>query len=209
MDLEIDTTEFTRTLNEYVKANKRESSDLINKKAKDIAFRAARHVESAKVPDITKLGAPHKPRKQGSRAKPRKKSNGLFHAKASEGNKFGKAPRGKGNYELARRTFDSRKRATGYSKAMFIKLAKQLIKKPFAFTKNPHAKGRASIDGTSAKISTPVTLEALLHIPGLDTNHYAKVMKPALEKAISEATADMQQDLANDFQQDADKYSQG
>lgn len=202
-------TEFRRTLNEYVKANKRESSDLINKKAKDIAFRAAQHVESAKVPDITKLGAPHKPRKQGSRAKPRKKSNGLFHAKASEGNKFGKAPRGKGNYELARKTFDSRKRATGYSKAMFIKLAKQLIKKPFAFTKNPHAKGRASIDGTSAKISTPVTLEALLHIPGLNTNHYSKVMKPALEKAIREATADMQKYLANKLQKVADKYSQG
>jgi hypothetical protein len=207
MDLDIDLTEFRKTLNEYVKANKRESSDLINKKAKDIAFRAANHVNSAKAPDITALGAPHKPRKQGSRARPRKKSNGLFHAKASEGNKFGKALRGKGNYELARQTFDSRKRSIGYSKAMFIKLAKQLIKKPFDFTKNPHAKGRASIDDTSAKISTPVTLTALLQIPGLDSNHYAKVMKPALEKAIREATADMQKYLADKLQKVADKYS--
>lgn len=207
MELDIDLTEFTRTLNAYVKANKRESSDLINNKAKDIAFRAARHVDNAKAPDITALGAPHKPRKPGSRARPRKKSNGLFHAKASEGNKLGKAPRGKGNYDLASKIFNSRKRAIGYSKAMFIKLAKQLMKKPFDFTKNPHAKGRASIDDTSAKISTPVTLTALLQIPGLDSNHYAKVMKPALEKAIREATADMQKYLADKLQKVADKYS--
>jgi len=207
MELDIDMTEFTRTLNEYVKANKRESSDLINNKAKDIAFRAASHIDNAKAPDITALGAPHKPRKPGSRARPRKKSNGLFHAKASEGNKLGKAPRGKGNYDLASKIFNSRKRAIGYSKAMFIKLAKQLMKKPFDFTKNPHAKGRASIDDTSAKISTPATLTALLQIPGLDSNHYAKVMKPALEKAIREATADMQKYLANKLQKVADKYS--
>lgn len=207
MDLEIDLTEFRRTLNEYVKANKRESSDLINKKAKDIAFRAAQHVTSAKAPDITKLGAPHKPRKQGSRARPRKKTNTLFHALASKGNKFGKAPRGKGNYEVARQTFDSRKRSIGYSKALFIKLAKNLMGKPHGFTKNPNAKGRSSIDGAKAEKSTPITLEANLEIPGLRDVHYAKVMKPALGKSIREATADMQKYLANKLQKVADKYS--
>lgn len=207
MDLDIDLAEFRRTLNEYVKANKRESSDLINNKAKDIAFRAASHITSAKASDITKIGAPHKPRKPGSRAKPRKKTNTLFHALASKGNKYGKAPRGSGNYDVAKKTMESRKKATGYSKALFIKLAKNLMGKPHGFTKNPNAKGRSSIDGTTAKKSTPITLEANLEIPGLRDGHHAKVMKPALEKAIREATADMQEYLANKLQKVADKYS--
>jgi hypothetical protein len=207
MELDIDLTVFRRTLNEYVKANKRESSDLINKKAKDIAFGAARHVKSATVPDINKLGPPHKPRKPGSRAKPRKKTNTLFHRAATKGNKFGKAPRGKGNYDLAKKTIESRKKATGYSKALFIKLAKNLMGKPHGFTKNPNAKGRSSIDGAKAEKSTPITLEANLEIPGLRDGHYSKVMKPALEKAIREANADMQKYLADKLQKVADKYS--
>jgi len=207
MELDIDMTEFTRTLNAYVKANKRESSDLINNKAKDIAFKAAKHVKSATASDINKSGPPHKPRKPGSRAKPRKKTNTLFHALASKGNKFGKAPRGKGNYDLAKKTIESRKKSTGYSKALFIKLAKNLMGKPHGFTKNPNAKGRSSIDETKAKKSTPITLEANLEIPGLRDGHYSKVMKPALEKAIREATADMQKYLSDKLQKVADKYS--
>jgi hypothetical protein len=207
MEFELDTAEFTRTLNEYVKANKRESSDLINNKAKDIAFRAAKHIKSATASDINKSGAPHKPRKEGSRARPRNKTNTLFHALASKGNKYGKAPRGSGNYDVAKKTIESRKKATGYSKALFIKLAKNLMGKPHGFTKNPNAKGRSSIDGTTAKKSTPITLEANLEIPGLRDGHYSKVMKPALEKAIREATADMQEYLAKKLQKVADKYS--
>ena len=207
MEFEVDMTEFVETLREYVEANKRESSDLITAKAIEVAFYAAKEVKVAKASDITALGAPHKPRQPGSKAKPRAKTNRLFHALASEGGKLGKATRGQGNYDLAVKIYNSRKRATSYSKALFLKLANQLKGKIYEFTKNPYAKGRASIDGVKSKKSTPITLEAELYIPGLDSEHYAGEMKPALQRGINNSAKNMQEYLARKLQKVADKYS--
>ena len=207
MEFEVDLTEFTRTLRQYVDANKRESSELINKKAKDVAYFASKEVKIASAADINKLGRPHKPRKQGSRAKPRSKTNTLFHVLATKGNKFGKASRGEGNYDLALKTFNSRRKSTHYSKALFTKLARQIAGKVYEFNKNPDARGRASIDGTKATKASPKTLTATLEIPGLETSHYQDVMKPALEKGLRMAIKDMQQYLQRKLQEVADKYS--
>jgi hypothetical protein len=207
VEFEVDMTEFVATLQQYVKANKRESSDLITAKAREVAFFAAREVKVAKAADITKLGAPHKPRKQGSRARPRARTNTLFHALAAKGNKLGKAVRGQGNYDLATKIYNSRKKATSYSRALFLKMANQLKGKIYDFTKNQYAQGRSSMDGVKTKKSTPVTLEATLYVPGLDADHYAKEMKPALQRAINDSAKNMQQYLARKLQKVADKYS--
>ena len=207
MEFEVDMTEFVATLQQYVQANKRESSYLITRRARQVAFFASKEVKVAKAPDITALGAPHKPRKQGSRARPRARTNTLFHALAAKGNKLGKTPRGKGNYELATKIYNSRKKATSYSRALFVKLARQLDDKIYDFTKNPYAKGRASIDGVKTTKADPKKLTATLYIPGLDSDHYAKEMKPALQRAINDSAKDMQQYLARKLQKIADRHS--
>jgi len=86
-------------------------------------------------------------------------------------------------------------------------MANQLKGKIYDFTKNQYAEGRASIDGTKATKSTPVTLAATLYVPGLDAKHYANEMKPALQRAINDSAKNMQQYLAPRLQKVADKYS--
>ena len=163
-----DMKEFSDALKLYEEATQQEMANVINHKAQRICMGAAADISAAqKLPNF---------------------STGLFNAlatgKTSRGElRMGSAVKGKGNHAKATEIFKSRKRAYGYSRAIWRKLAVDLGKKLTNKFNIKHA------TGIQAKKGARPT--ARMTINGLEQDHIDRFMQPALEKAISEEAASM------------------
>lgn len=118
VEFELDYTEIIAAVNEYREVTQKDAAEVVNKAAKTAAFAAMREAPRTTKTKMKK----HEP-------VPRRrytKNSKLFHALATEGNKFGKAKRGQGNRRVAQKTYNSRVSAIGYSKSLWLAIARDL-----------------------------------------------------------------------------------
>ena len=208
----VDLTEFNTAIKEYIFHSKMEVSEAVNKKAGDIALFAAKRAKKA-----TKGGYP--PFSSGLYnalvAADPKKSSGSFSEGAKMAqhrirNKFpGQTVKGKGNEKAAKYLFSRRTGSIGYSKALFIKLAKDLGKTVTGVRVSK--KKEASIDnatGKKAKVSGTFDKPfATLEIQGVEQDHASNEIEPALQAGVDDAVKDMAKYINRKLRQLARKHS--
>ncbi len=186
----LDVEELVDAMQLYERATGKEMSDVINRKATRICFTAAKHTKKASLVDINK----NKPRKRNAEYQHK-----LFHALASEGNtKFGKAVRGQGNTETALKIYNSRRGASGYSKAIWYSLARELGAK---------LRSKIRVDSVKATKAKPLNPTATIDTGSIDIELRDTVLVDALKVAIREEAADMQDYAQRKLDEQAAKFS--
>lgn len=173
--IEFNDPEFVRILRDYTKVTSKTTSEAINKKAISVAFRASRKI---------KKGRP-------LRAKKVREDSALWHALAATGmnQNLGVAVKGKGNAAKAARIRGRRESARGYSKAIALKMAKELGGAVRTQIKN--------IDHAGAKKARPgFSPTALLYVDGLERKHLKDFIQPGFDRAIDEEKRDMARYIA-------------
>ena len=201
---EIDTTELLAAMKLYQKATGKDGADVVNRAAINscIGGRGQKGaIHFAPKSRATKLNK-YEP-KEGR--KKWKEHHTLFHALASKGNKYGKAPRGKGNRAVANKTWKARKRAFGYSRAVWSAVAREL---------GARLRGKFDIPDAKATRATEKTLTAKFDTGNLadsrsarNTQAFEREMLGALQSGVNEAARDMAEYAARKMQETADKFS--
>lgn len=153
--LKVDSAEFMAALNDIVKMSSRELPEVIDGVGRDLCFAAQGKTKKAPVAKIEKL--------RGSK---------LAHALATKRGK----KKGRGNKAEADKIINARKSATGYSKAIWLQMAKDLGAKLRANVSIKHAKGIKAKQGVM-----PTTV---LEVLGLQQSHVDEIMQSALDKAV-------------------------
>ena len=186
VEFEIDIREIVDALTWVEKNSKRDALQVVNEAAK-VACSGGKSTDGGKV-----LGALHytKTASKGSINKwnPEKETRGaitkkqarLFHAIATEGSKKGKAKKGQGNAALAKKIYNSRQRARGYAKGIWLKIGKDLGGRVNSYAETNIAKG---------KKATIRTLAAYVEID--KTDGWSDNMQKAYRKGLSNAARDM------------------
>lgn len=171
LEIVFDDADFTEALSEYVGVTSKTLTEAINAKAKDVCFKAANETI--------------KPSEVSANIKRYPKGTPLWHALAATGaTKYGKAVRGEGNKKLANKIYNSRIRATGFSRAIWRKIASDF---------------GASLRGKAAKISAARGIKArkshkpfaVLLADDLEVDHVRGVMQPAVDRALKHVARDM------------------
>jgi hypothetical protein len=191
----VDVREFTKALQEYVRESSMDAADAVNKKAGDVAFKAAQSLPTVAEGrgKIQRIG----------------KKNRLWNAIASGGtrlgiSKKGKAVRGKGNADLAKEIYESRLRHVPYSRAIFLTLAAKMGKKVSKVRKSSSIDNAiASKAKTGGAIYTP---KAILEILGIQQSH-SPVMVEALTKGLANQVQDMKDYIARKIAKRAQAHS--
>lgn len=184
----VDTSELVAALKAYEKHSSRSMPAIINGTAIDVAFKANRAAKKARGEDMMHH---------------QNYINKMFHALATMGNnKFGPTPKGKGNQRIAERIAKDRYDAIGYTKALFLKLAKDLGKNLRASV------GRtlpSNADGQKAKEA--FVCFAILTINGIEKRHADEQVQPALQKGVDLAAKAKRDRIAKKLAEGARKYS--
>ena len=187
--------EFTKALREYVYESTLDASEAVNKKAGDVAFKAASSLPSVAegTAKIQAIG----------------KDNRLWHAIATGATKLGihrkgKAKRGEGNADVAKQIYESRLRHVPYSRAIYLVLAAKMGKKVGKVRKS------SKIDNAlaqRAKESGAFQIpEAILEVIGIQQDH-APVMQDAMKKGLANQAEDMKRYLAKKIAKRAQAHS--
>jgi hypothetical protein len=121
VSVSVEAKEFQKALVEYLTASKKDVGFALNKKSGDVAFSA-----SKQMPGVIEVKA--------TIETDYPKGEPLWHAlatgKARFGvTKFGAAVKGKGNKKIADRIFNSRSRRAGFSRSIFLRIARDFGKK--------------------------------------------------------------------------------
>jgi hypothetical protein len=181
---DIDTSELMEAMQLYEKVTKKDGVEIVNRAAKNACIGgrglkgALQLTKRADSKAITKFSPA---RKRG-----REYENNLFNALAAKGEtRFGKAVRGKGNRAKAMEIYNSRKQAIGFSKAIWIQIAKDLganLKSKFSL--------KGSARGTKA---TFARMKATIETGTLEDDHVSRIMKDALQEGVNNAAVDMRE----------------
>jgi hypothetical protein len=155
VSLTVDSAEFMAALDDIVKMSSRELPEVLDRTGRDLCFAANKKTKKAPVAKIEKL--------RGSK---------LAHALATmSGNK-----KGRGNKASADKIVSARKSASGYSKAIWLQIAKDLGAKVKINVKIKHAEGIRAKEGLK-----PTTI---LEVSGLEQAHIDNVLQSGLNKAV-------------------------
>jgi len=197
VEYELDYSELAEAIEQYIEATKKDLSEVVNKAAKAAAFAAV-----SEAPKTTKSKMKkHEPRERARYTD----HNTLFHALATEGNKFGKAKRGQGNRALAQRTYNSRTRAIGYSKSLWLAIARDL-----------GASIRASIThkDSGARPATPLNPEAVMEVKetsgsrsASNLESYRDEHRRALQRGLNAASIKLKMWAAEKLQKRSAQFS--
>lgn len=181
-ELTFDNAEFVQALRDYMEATGKEAADVVNKKAVDVCFRAAKETPDADLADL----AQYSPAKGLAGAPERKMFHAIATGNSSRGaSKLGSAVKGKGNRKIATKIYNSRKRAKGYSKAIWYRIARDFGKKMRGKFNIQHAHGTKAVPG--------INPTAILEADGLQIQHIDRVMSDALETALFAEAKDMRE----------------
>lgn len=195
IQVDLDLSEFTAALRQYVVESRLEVQDAVNKKAGDVAFAATKHLPKREktLGEINRFG----------------KGNKLFHSLATGKTKSGistkgAAVKGKGNKKIADAIFASRKRHVSYSSSLFLYLAQKFGKKVRALKKmNNIDNAAATLARRSGQFDKP---EAVLEIIGVESTHEPLLMD-AMQKGLSSQVADMQKYIERKIAERAKAHS--
>lgn len=195
---DIDTSELMEAMNLYERVTKKDGVEIVNRAAKNACIGgrglkgALQLTKRADSKAITKF-SPAK--KRG-----REYENNLFNALAAEGNtKFGKAVRGQGNRAKAMEIYNSRKQAIGFSKAIWMQIAKDLgatLKSKFTL--------RGSARGTKATFHK---MKATIETGQMEDKHVSLIMRDALQEGVRNAAVDMREYAEKKMEQRAKQFS--
>jgi hypothetical protein len=179
ISIKVDLREFNKALKEYVAESKMEIADAINKKAGDIAFRAAVNTPVAKGITVKDVGIP--------------KGHPFWHAIATGKTKFGvskkgAAVKGKGNKKIANAIFASRKRHISYSRALFLHIAAELGQKVKSIRKSSKIENAGGLKADRKGLTDKP--RATLKIIGVESSH-APILQDALNDGIAWVIKDM------------------
>lgn len=189
--------EFQNALREYLVESRMGVADAVNKKAGDVAFSASKQMPSA-VEVKTKINT-DLPRESA-----------LWHALAtgktrSGATKFGTAVRGKGNDKIASKIFNSRTRAAGFSRTIYLKIARDFGKSVASVRLN-------RIKNTTIKKAGAERdrdyLDAVFEVLGIDTDGgYYGMHNEAIRSALALQAADMRKYINRKIAERAKKHS--
>ena len=132
VEFEMDPRELAEALTWVEKNSKKDALEVVNDAAK-VACIGGRATDGGKLKgalQLTKTASKASigkwdPEKETRGALTKKRAR-LFHALANEGTKHGKAKRGQGNADAAKKIYNSRQRARGYGKGIWLKIARDL-----------------------------------------------------------------------------------
>jgi hypothetical protein len=162
VSLTVDSAEFFEALEDYIKTSSRDLPVILDGLGRDLCFAAEKKTKKAPVAKIEKL--------RGSK---------LAHALATmSGNK-----KGRGNKASADKIVNARKSSSGYSKAIWLQIAKDLGAKIKSNVNIKHAQGTKAKQGLK-----PTTI---LEVLGLEQAHIDEVMQTGLNKAVPVITKKM------------------
>ena len=187
VEFEMDTREISEALAGVEKNSKKDALEVVNqagisaclgggKRKDDTFFKGALHyTKTASKASIGKWD----PEKETRGALTKKRAR-LFHAIANEGSKHGKAQRGQGNAALAKKIYNSRQRARGYAKGIWLKIGRDL---------GARVRNAAETGIATGKKATIRTLAAYIDID--KTEGWSDDMHKAYRKGLSNAARDM------------------
>lgn len=176
LDVEIVDREFRQALLDYQKASGKEFPQVINDKAKDVAFRAIQFTPKARLNKLKKW-------EPGGTSYAGK----LLHARATMGTRLGKAKKGEGNKPLAQKLYASRLNSRGYIAAGWLKAAQDLGGKSRSRLVKLKPGGRASKGGAKKATLNRLYADIFNVADGADI-----VGKDALVRAVDFVAKDMQ-----------------
>ena len=191
LDVEILDDEFRRALKQYQQASNKTFSEVINKKAKDVALRSVQFTPKARLNKIRKY-------EPNGRSYARK----ILHARATMGTRLGKAKKGEGNKPLAEKLYKSRLQSRGYIAAGWIKAARDLGAPPPRGIAKLQKGGRAN-KGKAIK-ATPAKL--FCDIFNMSIGAETVGLEP-LKRALDFVRKDMQKYIDRKMAPVAKKYS--
>lgn len=186
---EIDTSEFLEAIKLYEQNSSKDFAASINHAAQKLCEKAAAETFSARAAEINKFD----PKKTGKSRAVRKRSR-LHYALASNRG----VRKGDGIRKAAETTFNKRKSALGYSKAVWYALAKDF---------GARLRGKFKLDGPKGKVATPWTLSAKLETGSLDQDHVSQIMEDSLKKGMLEAATSLTDHALKQMEKNARKYS--
>jgi hypothetical protein len=160
--LTVDSREFTAALNDLIKMSSREMPEVIDGVARDLCFSAAKLTKKARSAEIERL--------RGSK---------LAHALATMTGR----PKGTGNKARADSLVNRWLAAVSYSKAIWVKIARDLGARLNSQFSIHNAKGHRAKPGIKPTV--------ILEVKGLESGHVDDIMQVALNKAVPIVTRKM------------------
>ena len=176
-DLEVQLVdkEFRQALQDYQKASGKEFPEVINRAARNVAFRAISYTPKARLSKFKKY-EPGSPTNTGR----------LLHALATKGTRLGKKKKGEGNLALAQKLYASKLQSRGYIAAGWLKAVKDLGGQPRGRLVQLRPGGKASKGG--ARKATVARLYADI----FNTSTGAEIVgQQALLRAVDFVAKDM------------------
>lgn len=176
---EIDTRELFEAMELYEQATKKDGADIVNRAAKNAVIGGAglkgamQLTQRAKVNEIKKFDP-----KQAGKGPTTKRRKRLHYAMAAKDG----WKKGGGIGAEAERRHSRRMSAIGFSKAVWIAIAKDF---------GANLRAAVQVKGCKGTKATPITLKATIQTTDLETEHIERVMSKALQDGVRNAAADM------------------
>jgi len=204
VSVDVNIADFTKVLRQYVVSSKKDVATAVRDKAGDVAFKGAKNTAKADKGQIPALSSglynalvAADPKKVGG-------SFGLAAQKAQDKikGKFGSGPfpRGSTNKKAAIYLRGRRASATGYSKSLWLKMARDLGKKVAKLRSDKITNADATAENMSGLSNVP---RVSLRITGVDQKHATEVLEPAMQAAVNDVTKDMLAYLKRKFEKNA------
>ena len=185
LDLTFNDKEFIEALELYQKLTNKTAAEIINKKAKDVCFKAAESTPILLQPKMTPFNPTIKRWKGASKGE-KKYSNRMFYAME---NKTGKDPA---------KEWKRRKASSGYSKAIWYRIARDF---------GANLRGKFDIKTAKGKKAKPNNPVAVLDAKRLDSVHLTATMMPAFKKGMKIVERDTRGHVEKKLAEAAAKYS--
>jgi hypothetical protein len=204
VSVDVNIADFTKVLRQYVVSSKKDVATAVRDKAGDVAFKGAKNTAKADKGQIPALSSglynalvAADPKKVGG-------DFGFAAQRAQEKikDKFGSGPfpRGKNNKKAATYLRNRRAGATGYSKSLWLKLARDLGKKVAKLRSDKITNADATQENMSGLSNVP---RVSLKISGVDQKHASEVLEPALQAAVDDVAKDMLKYIKRKFEENA------
>jgi hypothetical protein len=182
IEVSVEAREFQKALVDYLIASKKDVGFALNKKGGDVAFSASKQMpEAIEVQATINTDYP-----QGEP---------LWHAIATGKTrfgvtKFGAAVKGKGNKKIADKIFNSRSRRAGFSRSIFLKIARDFGKKVKKLKSDKVKNTKVKLAGTNGDDDF---MAAVFEILGVDGQRgFDSRLDRAIRWGLREQAADMQ-----------------
>lgn len=197
VEITVDAREFNAALKEYIKVSKRSLTEIVNKRAVNIAFKSIRYTPKATQSRIKR------DLKQKSRTNP-KAPVGAILVNYKRGQAGKKGLYGSEMADAVENLRLGRERSSGFIKSGWIGAVQDLAPHAKVFRRPPRivVKGRPKGYGRPARQGINPTAEIVNQVAGA-----VKVGASALQRAMNEDAIDMRTYVAKKMQQDADRFN--